>query len=85
MAFDALRLRNIIQLIGILSEHRSHIVLSLTTERYNLILVFHAALIVMAALQVHQTRTAIVQQEGCDATVNFVVSCRFLSDAKRHD
>ncbi|KIM87058.1 hypothetical protein PILCRDRAFT_815514 [Piloderma croceum F 1598] len=52
MAFDALRLRNIIQLIGIL--------------------IFHAALIVMAALQVHQTRTAMVQQNDCDASVSFV-------------
>jgi len=41
MAFDALRLRNVIQLVGIL--------------------LFHMALIVMAALQVHQTRTALVQ------------------------
>jgi hypothetical protein len=35
MAFDALRLRNIIQLIGILSEQRSHTIMSLVTERYN--------------------------------------------------
>ncbi|KAJ7582730.1 hypothetical protein C8J56DRAFT_955575 [Mycena floridula] len=40
MAFDALRLRNIIQLVGIL--------------------LFHLALIVMSALQVHQTQTALV-------------------------
>jgi len=79
MAFDALRLRNIIQLIGILSKWRTHVVLLLTTDRY---IVFHAALIVMAALQVHQTRTAMVQKEGCDATVNFVVSCHFLRATK---
>jgi len=40
MAFDALRLRNIIQLLGIL--------------------LFHSALIVFAALQVHQTKSALV-------------------------
>ncbi|KAI0818605.1 hypothetical protein BC629DRAFT_1463133 [Irpex lacteus] len=41
MAFDALRLRNVIQLIGILG--------------------FHIALVVFAAIQVHETRAAIVQ------------------------
>ncbi|KXN82100.1 UPF0658 Golgi apparatus membrane protein C23H3.04 [Leucoagaricus sp. SymC.cos] len=46
MAFDALRLRNIIQLIGILA--------------------FHLAMMVFAALQVHQTRTALVQVQDCD-------------------
>jgi hypothetical protein len=40
MAFDALRLRNIIQLIGIL--------------------IFHLALVVAAALQIHQTKSALV-------------------------
>jgi hypothetical protein len=45
MAFDALRLRNVIQLIGIL--------------------LFHSALVVFAALQVHQTQTAIVKKEAC--------------------
>jgi len=52
MAFDALRLRNIIQLIGIL--------------------IFHAALIVMAAIQVHQTHTALVLLPDCDATVSYI-------------
>lgn len=46
MAFDALRLRNIIQLVGILA--------------------FHLAMMVFAALQVHQTRTALVGAPGCD-------------------
>jgi len=46
MAFDALRLRNIIQLFGIL--------------------IFHGALIIFAALQIHQTRTALVTDESCD-------------------
>lgn len=35
--------------------------------------VFHAALIVMAALQVHQTHTALVSLGGCPASVDFVV------------
>jgi len=42
MAFDALRLRNVIQLVGIL--------------------LFHLSLVVFAALQVHQTKTALVTQ-----------------------
>jgi hypothetical protein len=44
MAFDALRMRNIIQLIGIS--------------------IFHAGLIVMAALQVRQTHEALVQPDS---------------------
>lgn len=52
MAFDALRLRNIIQLLGML--------------------VFHLALMVFAALQIHQTRTALVRLGDCDATENYV-------------
>jgi len=36
------------------------------------ILIFHAALIVMAALQVHQTHTALVVLPNCDATVNYI-------------
>ncbi|KAJ3923672.1 hypothetical protein F5877DRAFT_87452 [Lentinula edodes] len=46
MAADALRLRNIIQLVGIL--------------------LFHLALIVSAALQVHQTRDALINGSNCD-------------------
>lgn len=52
MAFDALRLRNVIQLIGILS--------------------FQAAMIVMAALQVHETHTALVQAPGASGAVDYV-------------
>ncbi|KAF8798010.1 hypothetical protein BYT27DRAFT_7124222 [Phlegmacium glaucopus] len=53
MAFDALRLRNIIQLLGIL--------------------VFHLALMVAAALQVHQTKTALVTMgDDCDGSTDFV-------------
>ncbi|KZT11364.1 uncharacterized protein LAESUDRAFT_642880 [Laetiporus sulphureus 93-53] len=51
MALDALRLRNVIQLIGILS--------------------FHAAMIVMASLQIHETHTALVYSgPGADPFVN---------------
>ncbi|KAF7778739.1 hypothetical protein Agabi119p4_3084 [Agaricus bisporus var. burnettii] len=50
MAFDALRLRNIIQLVGILA--------------------FHLALMVFAALQVHQTRIALVMSEVCINTLD---------------
>ena len=80
MAIDALRLRNIIQLIGILSERCSHTILLSFIKQH--LLVFHAALIVMAALQVHQTHTALVVDKNCDATVSFIVSCQYLSDAK---
>lgn len=52
MALDALRMRNVIQLIGIL--------------------LFHSALIVFAALQVHQTNKALVQQEDCDSSTSYV-------------
>jgi len=52
MAFDALRLRNIIQLIGITF--------------------FHLALMVAAALQVHQTKTALVMLSNCDGTLDYV-------------
>ncbi|KAI0807376.1 hypothetical protein C8Q74DRAFT_1362887 [Fomes fomentarius] len=52
MAFDALRLRNVIQLVGIL--------------------LFHAALIVMAALQVHETRSALVTKPSANWTQDYV-------------
>ncbi|KAH8833583.1 hypothetical protein DL96DRAFT_1456946 [Flagelloscypha sp. PMI_526] len=51
MAFDALRLRNIIQLAGII--------------------LFHFALIVMGALQIHQTELAVVKKNGCTGTVDY--------------
>jgi hypothetical protein len=54
MAFDALRLRNIIQLLGLL--------------------MFHGALMVFAALQIHQTKEALVTDDTCDSTVDYV-SC----------
>ncbi|KAI0721710.1 hypothetical protein C8T65DRAFT_203108 [Cerioporus squamosus] len=52
MAYDALRLRNVIQLVGIL--------------------LFHAALLVMAALQVHETRTALVTNPGKNWTQDYL-------------
>ncbi|KAF8350722.1 hypothetical protein F5887DRAFT_940616, partial [Amanita rubescens] len=52
ITLDALRLRNVIELFGILA--------------------FHLGMLVTAALQVHETRTALVQQIGCDATVNAI-------------
>ncbi|KAI8998694.1 hypothetical protein BD414DRAFT_475798 [Trametes punicea] len=52
MAYDALRLRNIIQLVGIL--------------------MFHAALLVMAALQIHETRAALVHDPGANRTTDYI-------------
>jgi len=52
MAFDALRLRNVIQLFGIL--------------------LFHLALMVFAALQVHQTKSALVTIANCDGSVDYI-------------
>ncbi|KAJ7063247.1 hypothetical protein C8F01DRAFT_1209588 [Mycena amicta] len=51
MAFDALRLRNTIQLMGIL--------------------LFHMALIVFAAIQVHETKTALVTLSASACAKNF--------------
>ncbi|KAK0197131.1 hypothetical protein F5146DRAFT_1014178 [Armillaria mellea] len=51
MAFDALRMRNVIQLIGIL--------------------LFHLALIVFSALQVRQTRTALVKLSDAQCAESF--------------
>jgi hypothetical protein len=36
----------------------------------------------MAALQVHQTHTALVVRQNCDATVSYIVSYHYLSDSK---
>ncbi|THU89511.1 hypothetical protein K435DRAFT_759604 [Dendrothele bispora CBS 962.96] len=55
MAYDALRLRNVIQLIGILF--------------------FHLACMVFAAVQVHQTRTALVTGDNCDTNSPSLISC----------
>ncbi|KAJ7774808.1 hypothetical protein B0H16DRAFT_75150 [Mycena metata] len=50
MAFDALRLRNIIQLLGIL--------------------LFHMALIVFAAIQIHETKSALLNKVDCVTDFN---------------
>lgn len=63
MAFDALRLRNIIQLVGILGEFSVRLKSSLQGTQGSL--AFHLALMVFAALQVHQTRIALVMSEVC--------------------
>ncbi|KDQ60834.1 hypothetical protein JAAARDRAFT_31823 [Jaapia argillacea MUCL 33604] len=55
MAFDALRLRNVIQLFGILG--------------------FHSALIIFAALQIHETRSALLQPDLCGQNNNTYVTC----------
>ncbi|CCA66673.1 hypothetical protein PIIN_00354 [Serendipita indica DSM 11827] len=48
---DALKLRNTIQLIGIL--------------------LFHSAMIIMSALQIYQTKEALVTQPGADCATNY--------------
>ncbi|KAF7338311.1 hypothetical protein MVEN_02056500 [Mycena venus] len=52
MALDALRLRNIIQLMGIL--------------------LFHMALIVFAAIQIHETKSALVGGHDCTNSPNLI-------------
>ncbi|KAG8984094.1 hypothetical protein FRB90_005573, partial [Tulasnella sp. 427] len=52
IALDALRLRNIIQLIGVC--------------------MFHAGMIVFSALQIPQTKTALVTRPGSDCSTNYV-------------
>ncbi len=74
MAFDALRLRNVIQLLGILCAFLLHlakkVILKLRTSVGS---VFHAALVVFAAIQIHETKTALVREPNCDGTVDYVV------------
>ncbi|KAK7446376.1 hypothetical protein VKT23_004228 [Stygiomarasmius scandens] len=57
MAYDALRLRNVIQLVGILF--------------------FHLACMVFAAVQVHQTHSALVtgSDSDCDASSPNLITC----------
>ncbi|KAJ6596874.1 hypothetical protein DFH09DRAFT_1132979 [Mycena vulgaris] len=52
MAFDALRLRNVIQLLGIL--------------------LFHMALIVFAAIQIHETESALLNKVDCATNFNLI-------------
>lgn len=58
MAFDALKLRNIIQLAGILGAWVWWRHTLTPSEAPNE--AFHLALVVFAALQVHEARTALV-------------------------
>ncbi len=73
MAFDALRLRNIIQLFGILSMSRNPIIHYSLTQTA---IVFHLCLVVFAALQIHQTNTALIKIPNVDCAVNFVFAVR---------
>ena len=70
ITLDALRLRNVIELFGILGTSCMQDCFILVTS----FTAFHLGMLVTAALQVHETRTALVQQTGCDATVNAIVS-----------
>ncbi len=73
MAIDALRLRNVIQLAGILSMS---LFLPLASRGLSVfvVLVFHAALIVFAGIQIHEAKSALVRKADCDGTVDYVVS-----------
>ncbi|KAG8981192.1 hypothetical protein FRC05_004093 [Tulasnella sp. 425] len=57
VALDALRLRNIIQLIGVC--------------------LFHAGMIIFSALQVGQTRTALVRHPGADCATDYAARSLF--------
>ena len=60
MAFDALRLRNVIQLIGILSKFSSAAPYdSAFAQSWRS--VFHLGLVVFAAIQIHETKAAVVR------------------------
>lgn len=71
MALDALKLRNIIQLVGILGELCTSF--SPGAVLIPVCLAFHVALIVFAALQVHEARDALVFRTE-DPCTEFVVS-----------
>lgn len=65
MAFDALRLRNVIQLLGILGQSASCL-----RSNFGRLLNkhgttgFHLALIVFAGIQIHETKAAVVRGTG---------------------
>lgn len=68
MALDALRSRNIIQLMGIVRKCRILWKCLFLSEHF---IVFHGALIVFSALQVHETSVAIFNcQPSCLADSN---------------
>jgi hypothetical protein len=72
MAFDALRLRNIIQLVGILGE--ASVRPNNPLPGTQCFLAFHLAMMVFAALQVHQTRIALVMAPVCQNAENLAVN-----------
>ena len=73
MAFDALRLRNVIQLAGILGMSLFQPLASCRLSVFALS-VFYAALVVFAGIQIHETKTALVRRPDCDGSVDYVVS-----------
>ena len=86
MAYDALRLRNVIQLIGLLSESFvCNWLLSIFNGVPPMSTVFHAALIVMALLQVHETHTALVSNPGANWTTDYAVRLSCFPSASTHD
>lgn len=67
MAFDALRLRSVIQLIGILGNYHN-----LTDQRqrsHPLRTAFHLALVVFASIQIHETRSALINPHPTSTNV----------------
>ena len=86
MAYDALRLRNVIQLIGLLSESSvCNWLLSILNGVPPMSTVFHAALIVMASLQVHETHTALVSNPGANWTTDYAVRLSYYPLASTHN
>ena len=79
MALDALKLRNIIQLVGILGAQLLRT--TALTVLTQLPLAFHVALIVFSALQVHEARDALVFSTEVPCTT-FVVCNPFHSHSK---
>lgn len=73
MAIDALRLRNVIQLAGILGMSLFHPLASCGLSVF-VVSVFHAALVVFSGIQIHETKAALVRRPNCDGSVDYVVS-----------
>ena len=71
IVLDTLKLRNVMQLVGLLGMRKHHafsMVLANDKLSYHLrnLTAFHASLIVFVALQVHEARTALVFLSGSD-------------------
>lgn len=75
MALDALKLRNVVQLLGILGGHLFH---KSYNHQLNSSPAFHIALVVFAALQVHEAHTALVFLNE-DPCTTFIVRTSILS------